>query len=152
MGKSLSNPKIYQEIYQRIALLHPKSPAKWGKMNAAQMLWHCHKILEIPTGNLFLQEIPIVFKAIGIFTKYEIQWLNNGIPHNMPTFGVVKAPKDCNFEESESALLKTLADYQKLSIQNKLPTKHVLFGKMKKSDWDFLEYKHLDHHLKQFGV
>ena len=29
---------------------------------------------------------------------------------------------------------------------------HPVFGKMSPTDWGVLGYKHIDHHLKQFGV
>jgi len=35
--------------------------------------------------------------------------------------------------------------------QKKLPKNHPLFGSMTPEDWGFLQYKHMNHHLKQFG-
>jgi hypothetical protein len=29
---------------------------------------------------------------------------------------------------------------------------HPGFGRMSARDWDVLQYRHLDHHLRQFGV
>jgi hypothetical protein len=29
---------------------------------------------------------------------------------------------------------------------------HPTFGRMRPRDWDVLQYRHLDHHLRQFGV
>ncbi|WP_367269084.1 hypothetical protein [uncultured Chryseobacterium sp.] len=48
--------------------------------------------------------------------------------------------------------MKTLDDYLMYFKNGSLPDHHVLFGKMQEKDWGFLEYKHLDHHLKQFDV
>ena len=28
---------------------------------------------------------------------------------------------------------------------------HPSFGRMRPGDWDVLQYRHLDHHLRQFG-
>jgi hypothetical protein len=34
----------------------------------------------------------------------------------------------------------------------KLGVVHPSFGRMRPRDWDVLQYRHLDHHLRQFGV
>lgn len=77
---------------------------------------------------------------------------NNGIPPNMPTFAKVISIENCNFEKSKSQLLATLDDFVAKGLKNNLLSEHPLFGKMTQQDWGFMEYKHLHHHLKQFGV
>ncbi|MDH6253741.1 hypothetical protein M2347_003468 [Chryseobacterium sp. H1D6B] len=121
-------------------------------MNTAQMLMHCHLILQIPLKKIELPEINVFLRGIGILTKKEIQLFNNGIPHNMPTFQKVIVNFECSFETSRSKLIQTLNEYWELYENKNLPENHQLFGKMNEKDWGFLEYKHLDHHLKQFNV
>lgn len=77
---------------------------------------------------------------------------NNGIPRNMPTFQKLIVNFECDFDESKKNLLKTMGDYLAAFETGNLPEKHVLFGHMRPEDWGFLEYKHLNHHLKQFNV
>ncbi len=89
---------------------------------------------------------------IGITAKKEMWLFNNGIPHNMPTFQKLIVNFECDFEMARKTLLQTLKDYLEVYNNNQLPENHALFGKMKEKDWGFLEYKHLDHHLKQFNV
>lgn len=121
-------------------------------MNVSQMMRHCNHVLQVPLRKIELPQINLLFSAIGIITKWEIQVLNNGIPRNMPTFRKLIINFECDFDEEKESLLKTLDEYL-LCFQNKnLPDQHVLFGKMQSKDWGFLEYKHLHHHLKQFGV
>lgn len=81
-----------------------------------------------------------------------MQIFNNGIPRNMPCFRKVIVNFECNFEKERAELLKTLEDYRSAFNKHNLPDRHVLFGDMREKDWGFLEYKHLDHHLKQFNV
>lgn len=152
MKKNLHHSKYQNEIRERINSLKPDSKNIWGKMNAAQMLMHCAKILEVPNRKIILPEINFIFKAIGITTKKEMKILNNGIPPNMPTFKAVKVDYDCKFEESKLYLLNTIEEYLKNVSENNLPNEHELFGKMTKYDWGFMQYKHLNHHLKQFNV
>lgn len=81
-----------------------------------------------------------------------MQIFDNGIPRNMPCFQKVIVNFECNFEKEKKELLKTLEEYQNAYKKNNFPDRHVLFGAMTEKDWGFLEYKHLDHHLKQFKV
>lgn len=85
-------------------------------------------------------------------TKLEMYVFNNGIPRNMPTFQKLIVNFECDFDESKTNLLKTLEEFREACESRKLPDSHRLFGNMTEKDWEFLEYKHLDHHLKQFNV
>ncbi|ANF53255.1 hypothetical protein A0O34_20055 [Chryseobacterium glaciei] len=121
-------------------------------MTVAQMLKHCDLVLQVALQKIILPEINILFSAVGILTKFEMQIFNNGIPRNMPTFQKLIVNFEYDFDEAKKSLLKTLDDYWYAFENHKLAQKHRLFGKMKEKDWGFLEYKHLNHHLKQFNV
>lgn len=150
--KSLHNRIYFEEIINRISNLDENSPRKWGQMSAAQMLKHCDLVLQVALQKIILPEINILFSAIGVLTKFEMQIFNNGIPRNMPTFQKLIVNFECDFDEAKKSLLKTLDDYWYVFENHKLAHQHRLFGKMKEKDWGFLEYKHLNHHLKQFNV
>ncbi|MDC8103872.1 DUF1569 domain-containing protein [Chryseobacterium sp. B21-037] len=150
--KSLHNRIYFDEILNRVSMLTENSPGKWGKMNVAQMLKHCDLILGIALGKTWLSTINPLFETIGVLTKIEMQVFNNGIPRNMPTFRKLIVNFECDFTEARKGLLETMNEYWECYTQDNLPEKHVLFGKMGEKDWGFLEYKHLDHHLKQFNV
>ncbi|SIS28185.1 Protein of unknown function [Chryseobacterium shigense] len=150
--KSLHDPVYFEEIVRRISLLDENTPQKWGEMNASQMLKHCELVLKVALGKIELPEINIFFKAVGAATKIEMQIFNNGIPRNMPTFQKLIVNFECDFDESKTNLLNTMKDFRKTSENKALPDHHRLFGTMTEKDWGFLEYKHLDHHLKQFNV
>ncbi|EJL75928.1 Protein of unknown function (DUF1569) [Chryseobacterium populi] len=121
-------------------------------MNVTQMLKHCDLVLQIALKKIDLSPVNALFGTIGRITKIEMQIFNNGIPRNMPTFQKLIVNFECNFDEAKEGLLKTLDNYQLTCQNDMLPDFHILFGKMKEKDWGFLEYKHLDHHLKQFNV
>ncbi|WP_228406447.1 DUF1569 domain-containing protein [Chryseobacterium sp. AG844] len=150
--KSLNNPIYYQEIIDRISLLSENSIGRWGKMNVCQMLKHCDLVLQVALKNVELPRINVFFGAIGIFTKIEMYVFNNGIPRNMPTFQKLIVNFECDFDESKTNLLKTLEEFREAFENGNLPDHHRLFGNMTEKDWTFLEFKHLDHHLKQFNV
>lgn len=121
-------------------------------MNSAQMLCHCDKVLKVAIGKLILPKTNFFIYYIGNLTRIEMMIFNNGIPPNMPTFKKLVVEEICNFEGCRENLLKTLNEFIRISSENKLPERHELFGKMTKKEWGFMEYKHLNHHLKQFGL
>ncbi|MDV7695908.1 DUF1569 domain-containing protein [Chryseobacterium soli] len=152
MKKSLHNRADFEEIRQRISGLSEDSPAKWGKMKAAQMMKHCDLVLQVALKNIDLPCVNVIFGAIGIMAKIEMQLFNNGIPRNMPTFQKLIVNFECDFDETKKGLLQTLEAYWKAFEHRNLPDRHELFGEMTEKDWGFLEYKHLNHHFKQFNI
>lgn len=121
-------------------------------MDVCQMLTHCDLVLQVALRKIELPRIHLLFETIGILTKLEMYVFNNGIPRNMPTFQKLIVNFECDFDESKTNLLKTLEEFREACENRKLPDSHRLFGNMTEKDWEFLEYKHLDHHLKQFNV
>ncbi|MBW8362304.1 MAG: DUF1569 domain-containing protein [Kaistella sp.] len=152
MRKSLFHPEDLEEIKERINKIAENSVPKWGKMEPAQMFRHCDKILQIALGKIILPKINPLVKWIGVATKKEMHVFNNDIPPNMPTFTEVTVTEKCNFEKSKQELLFTIDEFIENSEKNGLLYEHALFGKMTVEEWGFLQYKHLNHHLKQFGV
>lgn len=150
--KYLNSPIYFEEIIERISKLSANNPGKWGKMNVCQMLKHCDLVLQVALKKIELPRINIFYETIGIITKMEMYVFNNGIPRNMPTFQKLIVNFECDFDESKTNLLKTLDEFRTACENKKLPYRHSLFGNMTEKDWEFLEYKHLDHHLKQFNV
>lgn len=152
MRKTLKNPQDVEDIVDRIMKISENSERKWGKMSAAQMISHCDKILQVGTGKTVLPDTNFFIKAVGICTKLEMKIFNNGIPPNMPTFDEVIIKENCNLEKSRTELLRTIDEFIRYSETDKLIREHALFGKMSREDWCFLQYKHINHHLKQFKV
>lgn len=150
--KTLNNPIHFEEIIERISKLSENTSGKWGKMDVSQMLKHCDLVLQVALRKIELPKINILYEAIGIVTKMEMYVFNNGIPRNMPTFQKLIINFECDFDESKTNLLKTLEEFRTAYKDKKLPNSHRLFGNMTEKDWGFLEYKHLNHHLKQFNV
>ncbi|WP_228412802.1 MULTISPECIES: DUF1569 domain-containing protein [unclassified Chryseobacterium] len=150
--KYLAHPIYFKEITDRISRLSTDSQRKWGKMDVCQMLMHCDLVLQVALKKIELPRINLLFETIGIVTKIEMYVFNNGIPRNMPTFQKLIVNFECDFDESKTNLLKTLEEFREACENKKLPDSHRLFGNMTEKDWEFLEYKHLDHHLKQFNV
>lgn len=147
--KNLFEPTTAAEITQRLQQLKPEQPALWGKMNAPQMLTHCETTFRVYFGDLKLKQ-----SIVGIlFGKLAKKKLFNPKPwsKSLPTAKefVIVDQKEFNAEMD-----KLLVQIQRFQATGKdhMPPKHPFFGKMTAEEWAVLGYRHLDHHLQQFGV
>ena len=148
--KSLFVPADRQSLLQRIEALQPDSARQWGKMNSAQMLCHCAIALETGTGDR-----PMKQKWIG---KILMPFFRSSILGEKPFSR--NSPTDPSFvvsDEREFAAernrLKTLIDrFVERGPAAAGTQTHGFFGRMTGEEWGELMYKHLDHHLQQFGA
>lgn len=144
------NPVEADLIIDRINKLTPQSKALWGKMTVAQMLAHCCIDFEMVYTDRF--ESPNRMKAwfINGFLKHNVV---NDKPYkkNSRTLAkyIVKEEKDFDTEK------KRLIQYISMLVEDgRTPFEgkySVDFGKLRSEQWNNLFYKHIDHHLKQFG-
>lgn len=145
--KSLFDESTFKEVFLRIDALNENSQRQWGKMTVGQMAWHCQfpfvigiKNKNKGSGNLFVR----------LFFKKQM-YSDKPFRKNLPTAPNLKAKEPKNLSK-EKAILKQLVTefYECRNRTNWNP--HPLFGKFTPEQWGQMEYKHLDHHLKQFGV
>ncbi len=152
MKKNLLQPEARTAILARIDKLTPKTQRLWGKMNVNQMLRHTTYGLENAMGEMdaTAKSGPIM-RAIMRFVvlKTDIP-APKGKAETFPEFNTVENgvnPDD--FTAEREHLKETL---NRFPDSSKYGTESPLFGKMSKQDWARLNYGHLDHHLRQFGV
>ena len=146
--KNLFDSAVKAEIIVRINKLTPESKALWGKMNVSQMLAHLQVPIGVADGTQKLKRT-LFGKIVGPMVK---QTLYNDKPfkRNLPTdpsFVMVKSEKD--FETEKQKLLSVVSNFSEAAIVNET---HTFFGKLTKEQWSKGTWKHLDHHLQQFGV
>ncbi len=146
--KSIFDPQNKKELRQRIAQLTENSQPLWGKMTAAQMLWHCQFQLKIGIENKSYKKSKNFFAKL-LFKK--MSYNDKPWRKNVPTIKAFKAlvPKEFAMEK---LLLEQLIEDMHLTKDRDSWNPHPLFGTLSRAQWGQLEYKHLDHHLKQFGV
>jgi len=146
--KNLFDPAVKQEIIDRIHQLDTNTPARWGRMNAAQMLAHVQLPIAIaygthrPKGSFLLRVIGPLFKG----KLWDQKPYKHGLPTD-PTFVMTGLSKE--FESEKQKLVEMVNRFTEMNIAVE---KHPVFGKMTKENWGKAIWKHLDHHLQQFGV
>ena len=146
--KNLFDPAAKQGIIDRINKLTPESKPQWGKMNVSQMLAH----VQMPIGIAYGTHQPkgsFLLRLLGPFFKSKL-WDENPYKQSLPTdptFIMTGSNKD--FEREKQELLNMIDRFNESNIVGE---KHPVFGKLTKDNWSKATWKHLDHHLKQFGV
>jgi hypothetical protein len=148
---SIFNKQHHQEFISRINTLNKQTQPQWGKMNVAQMLAHCQMPLKIASGELVPKINPIVKFLFGKTAKKQL--VNDPeFKKNLPTFSEAKIVDERVFEQERARLIDLLEKFHQKGPAGLTKNAHPFFGTMTVSDWDTLQVKHLDHHLRQFGV
>ena len=146
--KNLFDPSVKQEIIDRINKLTPHTKQLWGKMNVSQMLAHIQMPIRIaygthqPKGSFLLRLVGPLFKS----KLWDEKPYKQSLPTD-PTFVMTGSEKD--FETEKTALLELISRFNEANLTG---DRHPVFGKITKQNWSKATWKHLDHHLKQFGV
>ena len=150
---SLFDEAKRNEIIARINKLTPEAKGLWGKMNANQMICHCTDSLRGCLGELdnktdesnFLSRTLIKFLVLYVMP----------IPKDVPTSKRVDQMQDgtkpTDFESDHKTLLEFIEKMTSKPDDFKW-SPHFKFGALSREQWGILSYKHINHHLKQFGV
>ncbi len=148
--KNLFEPDAVSEVISRIDRLQPTTQHQWGKMDVAQMMAHCSAALDMANGRLNLPRI-LLGRLIGRFVRPSY---SNDQPFskNNPTDKklVISDPRD--FAREREQLKLRVGQFQKGGEAQCTRHPHPFFGALTTQEWGIGMYKHLDHHLRQFGA
>ena len=147
--KSLFEKETVAEIKKRILQLDSKCQPVWGKMTVDQMLVHCQKPLELALRKITIPKGKLIFRLLAPFFKSSMY---NDTPwkQNQPTIPAFKITSRFDVSEEQKKLLDLMQEFHQTIPENL--GKHPFFGSFTSAQWGQLQYKHLDHHLRQFGV
>jgi hypothetical protein len=150
---SLFDAEIRNQLVERVRGVSPDAKPRWGKMNVNQMICHCTDQFRTalgernskPVGGAFRQSI---MKYLAVYVL--------PLPKNVPTLPEIDqvaggGTKPTEFESDR----KLLANYIERFVNAPKDfawNRHGAFGELTGEQWAILAYKHLDHHLKQFGA
>ncbi len=148
--KNLFDQQAYDEIMIRLQNLSAGSERQWGKMTAAQMLAHCKEAYKVPLTSKKLKRKLISYIIGWAFRPilYNEKKYRQSLP-TAPNF-IIKDERDFEKEKSEMlSIVKAFHERGAVGIGDKV---HPMFGPMTAEQWGKSMWKHLDHHLRQFGV
>lgn len=148
--KNIHDPKVLNELMARLDKLTPDTERKWGKMDVSQMLAHCAEPLRMALGDMQGKRtlLALLFGRMAKPTIVNDKPFKQGLP-TAKEF-VMTGEKDFYTEKEKLAgLIKRFSAKTEAELTGR---RHAFFGDMTASDWSRSQYKHLDHHLQQFGV
>lgn len=149
--KNVFDKDVVSELVARIDKLTPETSALWGKMNVAQMLAHCNVTYELvfedkhPKPNFIMKLIlkNFVKKTVVDETPYK---------KNLKTAPAFIIADERVFETEKNRLKEYIIKTQELGAKFFYGKESHSFGVLNTIEWNNMFYKHLDHHLGQFGV
>jgi hypothetical protein len=149
--ESLFDPQGNQNIINRIERLTPLALSEWGKMTVSQMLLHCQLPINVALGTMHIKTHWLLSFLFARRAKKKLT-SNNPFGKGSPTAKEFEIKHEPDFEKSKQGLIALVSVFAKEGPSVIKAAKHPFFGEMTDQEWDTLQWKHLDHHLKQFGV
>lgn len=149
--KNIFDTAVANQTIARINALSADSKPIWGRMTAGQMLAHCNVTYEFVYENKHPK--PTGFKKWMLKT-----FVKNIVVGTKPyKKGSRTAPEflmrnEKDFSSEKSRLIAYIEKTQKLGANHFEGKESHSFGKLTAQEWNNMFYKHLDHHLSQFGV
>jgi len=149
--KNIFNIEVAQTIVKRIENLSTTSSPIWGSMSVSQMLAHCSVAYEMVYTNQYSRPNRLSRWILKTFVK-KMVLSEKPYPKNGKTAPQFKIKDEKNFELEKDRLIAFINKTQQFGEAEFEGKRSSSFGSLTASEWSCLFYKHLDHHLTQFGV
>ncbi|HZY38359.1 MAG TPA: DUF1569 domain-containing protein [Mucilaginibacter sp.] len=146
--KTVFDKPTRDELIARINKLDNNSRAQWGKMDIAQMIKHCRLWEEMISGELKCKR-SFPGRLVGQMV------LKGLLKDEMPLRRSTPTAPELRVEETNGVVAAEKARWIDMIEKNAQFSNpyflHPFFGKMTKEQVGLLDYKHIDHHLRQFN-
>jgi hypothetical protein len=145
--KTLFDPETHREILDRLDRLTPETSRRWGTMAAGKMICHLADHLRTALGDLDAGSGggPMTWAPVKWFAIEVMPW-----PHGLPTAPAMLTTDPEDFARDVAELKRVIARFLERGPEGAFHP-HPLFGPLTGAQWGRLAYRHLDHHLRQFG-
>ena len=146
--KSIWQDEDRRAINERVGKLAWDRRAEWGKFTAPKMICHLAESLKMAMGDLKVapRRVPIRYLPLKQFIVYLAPF-----PKGVPTAPELLARTPSEWTNDVADVQALLARAGSSRTTDTWP-EHPAFGKLSKRAWGVLIYRHIDHHLKQFGA
>lgn len=135
-------------LRERVQRVTADSRPLWGKMNVEMMLAHLVESLRMAAGEIHPRpkNLPIRHPPLRQLAVYWLPW-----PKGSPTAPELLPADRRALDDSRRELLRLIDDVGARGNQQIWPS-HPAFGNLGRRGWGALGWRHLGHHLRQFGV
>ena len=150
--KNLFDAAVANQVKVRLGKLGPQTVRHWGKMTAAQMLAHCSGSMRWAVGEVVPEKGPLPVRLMGRMVKPMVFRNDAPLRKNSPTAGSLIVADDRDLGRERERLSGLIDKFVAGGAAGCTKNPHSFFGRMTPEEWAILMYKHLDHHLRQFGM
>jgi hypothetical protein len=149
--KNLYDAARLQEVKSRTAQLTPESKPLWGTMTVSQAAAHCAAGVEMGLGD---QKPPRMFvgRILGPIIKPLALKDDGPMRKNSPTIPCLVVKDERQLDVERERLQGLLDRFAAAGAAGCTRHPHAFFGTLTPEQWAVLMYKHMDHHLRQFGA
>ena len=151
MIKNIFETATVNELTERLHLIKADTTPLWGKMDAAQMMAHCCVSYEMIYDDIHPKPGLLKKWLLRAFIK-PIVTGETTYPKNSRTAQEFIINSHKNFEAERNRLLAYINRAQKNGSDFFEGKNSHSFGPLTALEWNNMLYKHLDHHLQQFGA
>jgi hypothetical protein len=146
--RTVFDPAAREELWARMQRVTADSRPTWGKMNAPQMVAHLIAALQMGLGELEVapKRSPLAHRFMRWLVIYKLPF-----PRGTPTAPELVAPPSGDWQAALGRFHELLERTGTRAPADDWP-RHPVFGAMPGTQWGNLSYRHIDHHLRQFGV
>jgi len=153
---SLLQTGAREELRRRLDGLRPETPARWGKFTAPQMVAHAIQSIGMMTGDLHVASKPVPWLVSHAPLKHLLIYVIP-FPKGLPTAPELLA-RPCVDGVSAQGWTDECTAFEAALLRIPAVEKdaawppHPALGTLTGSQWGTLQYRHLDHHFRQFGI
>lgn len=150
----MSLPKIFDPstnttLVQRINAITSDSQRLWGKMSAGQVLKH----MTIPYNDIIDdQHRTPRMRLLGKLFFKSIMTGERPYKKNSPTAKQFIITDEPEINAAKKELIEKMQEVHAREAGYFEGKPHAFLGNLTATEWSNMLYKHLDHHLRQFGV
>jgi hypothetical protein len=149
--KNLYEAARAAEVKARLSQLQAESPRLWGKMNAPQAVAHCSAAMGWALGDCHPSRL-FIGRILGQFIKPFVLRDDEPMRRNSPTSPDLVIEGQCDLLQQRQRLSSQIDQFVAGGPAACTTSPHPFFGRLTPEEWAILMYKHLDHHLRQFGA
>ena len=151
---TIADQQTLRSLQQRLGRLRPESARRWGTLTAGEMVCYLGDAHEsvlgtrIPPGPAASGKRRPVLKWVALYSP--LPW-PRGAKTRPGVNPKIDGTRPGAFEEDRARAIATLGKVA-VAAPSAMSKVHVLFGPMTADDWHRWAYRHVTHHLRQFGL
>ncbi|MES1242628.1 MAG: DUF1569 domain-containing protein [Acidobacteriota bacterium] len=145
---TLFDPSARGELVSRLSRLTPDRRPLWGRMDASLMQVHLIGSLRLATGELVCKPKKTILGYPGVreLLIHVLPW-----PKGAPTAPELLVASSAEFEADRKTLRELVEQVGTRKPEEPFAA-HPAFGRLSRRTWGVLGWRHIDHHLRQFGL